>query len=77
MFYHDVAHINLESIFEKKIITLITCNVMLIIWFGLMLYVTVNNFSVMFGRSHRFLGTTSTFFVCEEGGGGKYVLLKE
>ena len=28
--------------------------------FGLMLYVPVNNFSVMAGRSHRFLGITST-----------------
>ena len=31
-------------------------------WFGLMLNVPVNNFSVMSGRSHRFLGITSTFF---------------
>ena len=30
-------------------------------WFGLMLNVLVNNFSVMLGRSHRFLGITSTF----------------
>ena len=30
-------------------------------WFGLMLNVPVNNFSVMLGRSHRFLGITSTF----------------
>ena len=29
--------------------------------FGLMLNVLVNNFSVMLGRSHRFLGITSTF----------------
>ena len=29
--------------------------------FGLRLYVPVNNFSVMSGRSHRFLGITSTF----------------
>ena len=29
-------------------------------WFGLMLNVQVNNFSVMLGRSHRFLGITST-----------------
>ena len=36
----------------------------------LMLNVPVNNFSVMLGRSHRFLGITSTF-------GGKYVLLKD
>ena len=28
--------------------------------FGLRLYVPVNNFSVMSGRSHRFLGITST-----------------
>ena len=28
----------------------------------LILYVLVNNFSVMLGRSHRFLGITSTFW---------------
>ena len=39
-------------------------------WFGLMLNIPLNNFSVMLGRSHRFLGITSTF-------GGKYVLLKD
>ena len=36
----------------------------------LMLNIPVNNFSIMLGRSHRFLGITSTF-------GGKYVLLKD
>ena len=41
-------------------------------WFGLMLNVPVNNFSVMLGRSHRFLGITSTIW-----GGGKFVLLKD
>ena len=41
-----------------------------LVWFGLMLNIPVNNFSVMLGRSHRFLGITSTF-------GGKYVLLKD
>ena len=35
-------------------------------WFGLMLNVPVNYFSVMLGRSHRFLGITSTIW----GGGG-------
>ena len=35
-----------------------------------MLNVQVNNFSVMLGWSHRFLGSTRTF-------GGKYVLLKD
>ena len=35
---------------------------MQMVWFGLTLNVPVNNFSVMFGRSHRFLGITSTFF---------------
>ena len=29
--------------------------------FGLRLYVPVNNFSVMSGQSHRFMGITSTF----------------
>ena len=31
--------------------------------FGLMLKVPVNNFSVMLGRIHRFLGITSTFLL--------------
>ena len=44
---------------------LVTC-----FWFGLMLNVPVNNFSVMLGRSQRFLGITSTFW-------GKYVLIKD
>ena len=35
----------------------------------LMLYVPANNFSVVLGRSHHFLGITSTFW-------GKYVLFK-
>ena len=30
--------------------------------FGLRLYVPVNNFSVISGRSHRFMGITSTFW---------------
>ena len=30
--------------------------------FGLRLYIPVNNFSVMSGQSHRFLGITSTFW---------------
>ena len=51
-----------------------TCYVCFIV--GLMLYVPVNNFSVMLGRSHRFLGITSTvffflfFFSFFFGGGG-------
>ena len=39
-------------------------------WFGLMLNIPGNNFSVMLGRSHCFLGITSNFE-------GKYVLLKD
>ena len=39
--------------------------------FGLSLYAPVNNFSVMSGRSHRFLVITITFL------GGKCILLKE
>ena len=35
-----------------------------------MLNVPVNNFSVMLGRRHRFLGITSTFFFFFLGGGG-------
>ena len=31
-------------------------------WFGLVFNVPVNNFSVMLGRSHRFLSITSTFW---------------
>ena len=31
-------------------------------WFGLMLNVSVNNFSVMFGRSNSILGITNVFF---------------
>ena len=46
-------------------------------WFGLMLNIPVNNFSVMLGWSHRFLGITSTFSLGGGGGGGKYVLLKD
>ena len=38
------------------------------------LKIPVNNFSVMLGWSHRFLGITSTF---GGGGGGKHVLLKD
>ena len=34
----------------------------LLFWFGLMLNVPVNNFSVMLGRSHSFLDITSTFW---------------
>ena len=42
-------------------------------FFGLMLNVLLNNFSVMFGRSHHFLGITSTlfFFFFFWGGGGE------
>ena len=36
-------------------------NLYLFCLFGLRLYVSVNNFSVMSGRSHRFPGITSTF----------------
>ena len=45
-----------------------TCSYIVLVC--LMLNVPVNNFSVMLGRSHRFLGITSTF-------GGKYVMLKD
>ena len=34
-----------------------------LVWFGLMLYVQVNNFSVMLGRSHRFLGIIVPVFI--------------
>ena len=44
--------------------------------FGLILNVPVNNYSVMLGRSHRFLGITSTFFLFFFffGGGGQICL---
>ena len=32
-----------------------------LVWFVLMLNILVNNFSVMLGQSHRFVGITSTF----------------
>ena len=50
-----------------------------LVWFGLMLNVPVNNFSVMLGRSHRFLGITNSFFFFGGGGagGGTYVLLND
>ena len=62
-------------VMEKKIFEGFLMTNIPIIWklFGLMLNVPVNNFSVMLGRSHRFLGITSTL----GGGGGKYVLLKD
>ena len=48
-------------------------------WFGLMLNVPVNNFTVMLGRRHRFwiLPVFFFFFFFFGGGGGKYVLLKD
>ena len=36
--------------------------VLFVCLFGLRLYISVNNFSVMSGRSHCFLGITSTFW---------------
>ena len=42
----------------------------IVFWFCLMLNVPVNNFSVMLGRSHCFLGITSTFGGGGGGGGG-------
>ena len=49
------------------------------IWFGLMLNVPVNNFSVMLGWGHHFLGIASTLVGGGGGGGGEgeYVLLKD
>ena len=38
---------------------------LILVWFGSMLNVPVNSFSVMLGRRHRFLGITSTIW---EGG---------
>ena len=53
----DTLHINVFCLF--------------VCLFELRLYDPVNNFSVMSGRSHRFLGITSTFL------GGKCILLKD
>ena len=33
-----------------------------VFWFGLVLNIPVNNFCVMLGQGHRFLGFTSTFW---------------
>ena len=49
-----------------------------LVWFGLML--PVNNFSVILGRSHRYLGITSTFFFFFfffGGGGGGLICLAQ
>ena len=46
---------------ESKVSQVKSCCTINRICFGLMLNVPVNNFSVMLGRSHRFLGITSTF----------------
>ena len=54
------------------------CSLFFVCLFGLRLYVPVNNFSVMSGRSHRFLGITSTFWeVNVSCSGGKCNLLKD
>ena len=55
---------------------LTVCSLFFVCLFGLRLYVPVNNFSVMSGRSHRFLGITSTFWeVNVSCSGGKCILL--
>ena len=51
--WHEIPPIICECLKE---LTIFVC------LFGLRLYVPVNNFSVMSGRSHRFLGITSTFW---------------
>ena len=61
----DNKHLNMEPpplVF--RICTVNTCLLSLPaeFWFGLRLYFPVNNFSVMSGRSHRFLGITSIFW---------------
>ena len=56
-FSHDVAHI---CNYSKCLILAQKC--MFVCLFGLRLYVTVNNFSVISGRSHHFLVITSTFW---------------
>ena len=59
---HCILHGPVFVMYQKKVFVCL---------FGLRLYVPVNNFSVMSGRSHRFLGITSTFL------GGKCILLKD
>ena len=82
MFYNFVAFIYAKLINTTSIQSLFACNMgicpcpkttnnLFWFWFGLRLYVPVNNFSIMSGRSHRFLGITSTFW------GGKCILLKD
>ena len=50
--------LNLSSS-EESVLSVVCLLVCLLV---LRLYVSVNNFSVMSGRSHRFLGITSTFW---------------
>ena len=56
-FSHDKAHMNLVT--TKPVIG--TSKQPLFVLFVLRLNVPVNNFSVMSGQCHRFLGITSTF----------------
>ena len=51
-----------EHILEKQQDVVNTLSFCLFCLFGFRLYVPVNIFSVMSGRSHRFLGITSTFW---------------
>ena len=46
----------------KQIGETMKTDIVFVCLFGLRLYVLVNIFSVMSGRSHRFLGITSTFW---------------
>ena len=55
-----VIRVYLSSTIFLSVKTSVLLNDLFLVWFGLMINVTVNNFSVMLGRSHRFLGITST-----------------
>ena len=60
-----LLHLFLVNISSEKNLTESRCKLQGFILFclvGLRLYVQVNNFSVISGRSHRFLGITSTFW---------------
>ena len=53
----DLSLVQLREPYIIVVNMIITCFL-----FGLRLYIPLNNFSVMSGRSHHFLGITSTFW---------------
>ena len=57
----DISLLQWEQSAIKRLKCLLLMIPFVSFWFGLMLNVPVNNFSVMLGQSHHFLGITSTF----------------